>query len=39
MSEELQIFLELMNNHCVIHVIHQDILDQRLELINVEYFH
>ena len=36
--KELEVFLELMNNHCIIHVIHQDILDQLWQYILLDSF-
>ena len=36
--KELQVFLELIGNHCVMHVIHQDILDQLGEYILENFF-
>ena len=35
----LEVFLELIDNHCVVNVIHQDILDQLREYILLNYFH
>ena len=37
--KELQVFLELMDDHCAICVIHQDILDQLQEYNLLNYFH
>ena len=37
--KELQVFLKLVDNNRVIHVIHQDILDQLPEYSLLEYFH
>ena len=36
--KELHVFLELMDAHCVKHVIHQDILNQSREYILLNYF-
>ena len=38
-QKELQAFLELMDNYCVIHVIQQDILDQLRKYILLDFFH
>ena len=37
--EKQQFFLELMDNHCAIHVIHQDIQGQLQENIMSDFFH
>ena len=37
--KELHVFLELMDNNCVIHVIRQDILDQLREYLLLDSFH
>ena len=37
--KELQVFPELMDNHCVIHVIHQVILEQLQEYNLFDIFH
>ena len=37
--KELQVFLELIDNHYVINVIHQDIQDQLREYILLDSFH
>ena len=37
--KKLQVFLELMDNHCVIHVIHQDIQDQLREFSLFDFFY
>ena len=39
MSKEFQVFLELMDNLCAMHVIHQDILNQLQEYILLDSFH